>query len=83
MILWNLDLNQQIGDPIRVGFNAEVAFAPNADRQLYVADGRLDQWDMRIEGWPKLACEIIGARRLVAAEQRSYLSGQAPVASCP
>jgi len=83
VILWNLDLNQQIGDRIRVGFNPEVAFAPNADRQLYVADGRLDQWDMRIEGWPKLACEIIGARRLVAAEQRSYLSGQAPVASCP
>jgi WD40 repeat protein len=83
VLLWNLDVGQRVGDPIPVHLNTVVAFALDADRQLLVANIRLDRWDMRVEQWPVIACRIVGSRRLGPVEQDRFLRGEAPVASCP
>jgi predicted amidohydrolase len=83
VLLWNLDVGERVGDPIPVPFDTVVAFARDADRQLLVANDRLDRWDMRFEQWPAIACQVVGSRRLGAAEQRDLLRGEPPLATCP
>jgi hypothetical protein len=79
----DLEHGDPAGDEIPVGLNTTVAFAPDADRQLYVASSGLHLWDMRIESWQRMACEIIGSRRLVEAEKELYLRGEPAIDPCP
>ena len=83
MLLWDLESERAVVDPIRVGTAPVVRFNPNADRRLLVADGGLSEWDMRADQWPAIACRILGSRRLVEVERQQYL-GDSPVrAACP
>jgi conflict system STAND superfamily ATPase/TIR domain-containing protein/WD40 domain-containing protein len=80
---WDLAAEQPVGDAIDVGPAPVVAFDRSADRQLLVADGHLSSWEMRAEEWPKIACGILGTRRLDDAERAQYLGGEAALAACP
>jgi hypothetical protein len=83
VLLWDLDSERPVGDPIDVGPVPVVAFNPTADRQLLVADTGLAEWDMRSDQWPAIACRILGGRRLGEAEREQYLGEESVRAACP
>jgi WD40 repeat protein len=81
IFIWNLDVKTQVGDPIDAHAQA-AAFSLESDRQLYVAGDGLDRWDMRSEMWPKMACDLLGSRTLVAVERERFLRGEDARAKC-
>ena len=80
--LFNVDRGIQVGDPVPTGPSATVVFAKNGDRQAYVASSGLELWDLRMESWSRIACGIIGSRRLDPVEEQRFLRGVAPTPVC-
>ena len=75
VILWNLDTGERVGDPIPVVREPVLAFGRTGDRQLFLSDDLqgVRRWDMRPEAWAKVACDIIGGRRLEVLERLEFL----------
>ena len=80
--LFNLEQGIQVGDAIPTGISTTVVFANSGDRQAYVASSGLELWDLRMESWSRIACGIIGSRRLDPAEEQRFLRGVAPAPVC-
>ncbi len=80
--LFNLDQGVQVGDALPTGLPAIVVFAKVGDRQAYVARSGLELWDFRTESWSRIACGIIGSRRLDSVEEQRFLRGVAPTPVC-
>jgi WD40 repeat protein len=83
VLLWDLSSGEQVGDPIPTSVEPAIAYAPTEDRQLLVSVGGVSRWDMRPDGWTRIACEIVGGRTFVTTERDRFLRGGGSVARCP